>query len=147
MFRTPVRRVALLSACVAVFSFAAAAAIAATSTDVQANEPQVQGEPDLRHDGRLPHQQAERADDRRQPRQQHEVLIAGANDEQRQPPCGPGPVRGPDVPASDCSFFPGVGTSGIYTSADGGATWTNRGLLDDQPGWQAGEHVSATATR
>ncbi len=49
-----------------------------------------------------------------------EFLIAGSNDEQRQPPCGPGLVRGPDVPASDCGFFPGVGTSGVYTSSDGG---------------------------
>ena len=56
-------------------------------------------------------------------------LIAGANDEQLQPPCGPGPVRGPDAAASDCSFFPNVGTDGAYTSADGGKTWTNRGLL------------------
>src|SRR5262249_24464187 len=55
-------------------------------------------------------------------------LVAGANDEQRQPPCGPGSVRG-SVPANDCSFFPGVGTDGVYTSADGGVSWTNRGLL------------------
>ena len=61
-------------------------------------------------------------------------LIAGANDEQRQPPCGPGPVRGTTL-ASDCSFFPGVGTSGVYTSSDGGTTWQNRGLLDDQASW------------
>ena len=38
----------------------------------------------------------------------------------------PGPVRGTTDPA-DCSFFPGVGTDGVYTSADGGTTWTNRG--------------------
>jgi hypothetical protein len=29
-----------------------------------------------------------------------------------------------------------VGTSGVYTSNDGGAQWTNRGLLDDQAAWQ-----------
>src|SRR5207247_9172470 len=68
-------------------------------------------------------------------------LIAGSNDEQEQPPCGPGPVRG-NVPASDCSFFPDVGTSGIYTSNDAGQTWRNRGLLDDQSGWQASPFVS-----
>jgi len=68
-------------------------------------------------------------------------LIAGANDEQRQPPCGPGQVRG-DVPNSDCSFLPGVGTSGIYTSSDGGATWVNQGLLDDQASWIAADLVS-----
>ena len=63
-------------------------------------------------------------------------LIGGSNDEQRQPPCGPGPVRG-NVPASDCSFFPDVGTSGLYTSSDGGQTWVNRGVLDDQASWRA----------
>ena len=64
-------------------------------------------------------------------------LIAGSNDEQRQPRCGPGPVRGSDAEPSDCSFFPNVGTSGIYTSSDGGLTWTNRGLLDDQASWSS----------
>jgi len=68
-------------------------------------------------------------------------LVAGSNDEQEQPRCGPGPRRG-DVPASDCSFFPGVGTDGVYTSSDGGRTWTNRGLLDDQPSWKAANFVS-----
>ena len=69
------------------------------------------------------------------------ILIAGSNDEQRQPPCGPGPVRGATT-ANDCSFFPGVGTSGIYTSSDGGVTWTNRGLLDDQAAWKSSALVS-----
>ena len=69
-------------------------------------------------------------------------LIAGANDEQDQPPCGPGPVRGAAASASNCSFFPGVGTSGVYTSSDGGATWTNRGLLDGQASWQGKGVVS-----
>jgi hypothetical protein len=71
-----------------------------------------------------------------------QLLIAGSNDEQEQPPCGPGPVRGPSVPASDCSFFPGVGTDGVYTSSDGGQTWTNQGLIDDQASWQTAGVVS-----
>src|SRR4051794_37542896 len=68
-------------------------------------------------------------------------LVAGSNDEQDQPRCGPGPRRG-DVPASDCSFFPGIGTDGVYTSSDGGRSWTNRGLLDDQASWKAANFVS-----
>ncbi len=43
---------------------------------------------------------------------------------------------------ADCSFFPGVGTNGVYTSSDGGATWINRGLLDDQPSWQSSPYIS-----
>ena len=42
-------------------------------------------------------------------------MVAGTNDEQEQPKCGPGPRRGADAPLSDCSFFPGVGTNGVYT--------------------------------
>ena len=70
------------------------------------------------------------------------ILLAGSNDEQRQPPCGPGPVRGVGAAANDCSFFPDVGTSGIYRSTDGGNTWTNLGLLDDQASWIASALVS-----
>ncbi len=55
-------------------------------------------------------------------------FIAGSNDEQRQPPCGPGPYRGSSAPANDCSFFPNVGTTPVYTSPDG-LVWTNRGML------------------
>jgi BNR repeat-like domain len=61
-------------------------------------------------------------------------LVAGSNDEQRQPACGQG--RGLDAPLSDCGFVPGVGTSGVYTSSDRGVTWVNRGLLDDQTSWK-----------
>ena len=68
-------------------------------------------------------------------------LVAGSNDEQEQPRCGPGPRRGA-VPGSDCDFFPGIGTDGVYTSSDGGGTWANRGLLDDQPSWKAANYVS-----
>ena len=69
-------------------------------------------------------------------------LVAGTNDEQEQPDCGPGPRRGADAPANDCSFFPGVGTDGVYLSADGGTSWTNIGLIDDQATWQSSPYVS-----
>lgn len=62
------------------------------------------------------------------------AFIAGANDEQAQPACGPGPVRGPSAPANDCSFYPNVGTTPVYTSSDG-LSWTNRGML---PGFTDG---------
>jgi hypothetical protein len=38
-------------------------------------------------------------------------------------------VRGTTAARNDCSFYPNVGTDGVYTSSDGGTTWTNRGLL------------------
>ena len=68
-------------------------------------------------------------------------MVAGTNDEQEQPRCGPARAAAP-TPASDCSFFPGVGTDGVYTSSDGGETWTNRGLIDDSPAWKAANFVS-----
>ena len=108
---------------------------AATSSDVQANAPQVSGDPTSDSTARFPTNKQNEPTVAVNPLNP-DLLIAGSNDEQRQPPCGPGPVRG-DVEASDCSFFPNVGTSGIYTSSDGGATWTNRGLLDDQSSWQS----------
>ncbi|MEP6953988.1 MAG: sialidase family protein [Solirubrobacteraceae bacterium] len=69
-------------------------------------------------------------------------MVAGANDEQEQPKCGPGPRRGADAPLSDCSFFPGVGTDGVYTSANGGETWRNEGLIDDAPAWRSANYIS-----
>lgn len=141
MLRTPFRRLALLVASVAVVGFAAAAAFAATFTDGQANNPQVQGDPSSNATAVFPTNKQNEPTIAVNPVDSTK-LIAGSNDEQRQPPCGPGPVRGPGVPASDCSFFPGVGTSGIYTSSNGGASWTNRGLLDDQPSWVANNLVS-----
>jgi hypothetical protein len=141
MLRTPFRRLALLVASIAVFGFAAAAVFAATSTDVQANNPQVQGVPSSNATAVFPTNKQNEPTIAVNPLDSLK-LIAGSNDEQRQPPCGPGPVRGPDVPKSDCSFFPGVGTSGVYTSSDGSTSWTNRGLLDDQAGWKASNIVS-----
>lgn len=113
---------------------ATASATVRNGDEAQANAPQVEGWPDSDTAAVFPTNKQNEptvavnpVDPRR--------LIAGSNDEQRQPACGPGPVRGDTVP-SDCSFYPGIGTSGIYTSADGGKTWTNRGLLDDQASWQ-----------
>lgn len=106
----------------------------------QANAPQVAGDPSADASARFPTNKQNAptiAVDPTDPAR----LIAAANDEQRQPPCGPGPVRGATLD-SDCSFVPVVGTSGVYTSADGGRTWTNRGLLDDQPSWQGAGVVS-----
>ncbi len=116
-------------------------ALALSSFDRQANEPQVAGDAGSDTTAVFPTNKQNEPSIAVNPVDGLH-LIAGSNDEQRQPPCGPGPVRGPDVPASDCSFFPGVGTSGIYTSANGGSTWVNRGLLDDQASWIAAGLVS-----
>src|SRR5262249_6143136 len=114
---------------------------ATTFVDVQANNPQVQGVPASNTTAVFPTNKQNEPTIVVNPVNSN-LLIAGANDEQRQPPCGPGPVRGATAPANDCSFFPGVGTSGIYTSANGGTTWVNRGLLDDQPSWKSSALVS-----
>jgi hypothetical protein len=113
---------------------------AASFLERQANNPQVQGDPSSNTTAVFPTNKQNEPTIAVNPANTR-VLLAGSNDEQRQPPCGPGPVRG-NVPASDCSFFPGVGTSGIYRSTDGGQTWSNLGLLDDQAAWVAGDLVS-----
>ena len=105
----------------------AAAAAAGTSTDTQANNPQVAGDASSNTSARFPTNKQNEPSIAVNPTNA-DVLVAGANDEQLQPPCGPGPVRG-TVPADDCSFVPGVGTDGVYTSSDGGTSWINRGLL------------------
>jgi hypothetical protein len=117
------------------------AAVAATATDVQANNPQVAGDPSSDTTAVFPTNKQNEPTIAVNPVDSR-FLIAGSNDEQRQPPCGPGPVRGGNAADSDCSFFPGVATSGVYTSSDGGSTWTNRGLLDDQPSWRASDLIS-----
>lgn len=118
--------------------FIATRVAASTTSEVQANNPQVSGDPTSNTTAVFPTNKQNEPTIAVNPTNS-QLLIAGANDEQRQPPCGPGPVRGATL-ASDCSFFPGVGTSGIYTSSNGGASWTNRGLLDDQATW-AGKGV------
>jgi hypothetical protein len=115
-------------------------AAAVTATDVQANRPQVSGDPSSDATAVFPTNKQNEPTVAVNPLNSR-YLIAGSNDEQRQPPCGPGPVRGA-VPDSDCSFFPGIGTSGIYTSSDSGQTWTNQSLLDDQASWLAADLVS-----
>lgn len=119
----------------------AAAAAAATATDVQVNAPQVAGDPTSDDTAVFPTNKQNEPTVAVNPTD-NRLLVAGSNDEQKQPPCGPGPVRGPAAAPSDCSFFPGVGTSGIYTSSNGGTSWINRGLLDDQPSWQHAGLVS-----
>src|SRR5437899_7904896 len=101
-------------------------AIAQSSTDAQANQPQIAGDAGSNTTARFPTNKQNEPTVALAPDGAH--AIAGSNDEQKQPPCGPGPVRGATAPANDCSFFPGVSTSGVYTSNDG-ASWTNRGLL------------------
>lgn len=106
----------------------ALAAQATSSTDAQANDPQVAGDSTSDTTAVFPTNKQNEPTIAVNP-VNPKYLIAGANDEQLQPPCGPGPVRGEGALANDCSFFPDVGTNGVYTSSNGGRTWTNRGLL------------------
>ena len=124
----------------AALAVAPVAALGAT-VDVQANNPQVAGDPSSDTTAVFPTNKQNEPTIAVNPTNP-DFLIAGSNDEQRQPACGPGTVRGQDVPLSDCSFYPGVGTSGIYLSSDGGQTWTNKGLLDDQASWQGSGIIS-----
>lgn len=132
------RRLAVVAAaCAAALGSAPAQASSGPDSgawDVVVTSPQVAGDPTSDASARFPTNKQNEPTVAVDPTDSTK-LLAGSNDEQRQPGCGPGPVRGPTVD-SDCSFSPGVGTSGIYTSADGGRTWTNRGLLDDQASWQ-----------
>jgi hypothetical protein len=143
MTRTPARRsrrlrvLAATAAGVTLLGLTTSGAFAATSFDRQANEPQVAGDPTSDTTAPFPTNKQNEPTIAVDPASNH--LIAGSNDEQEQPACG-APVRGTDD--SDCSFFPGVGNDGVYTSADGGQSWTNRGLLDDYPGWQSSPLVS-----
>lgn len=112
-------------------------ASAATSIDVQANSPQVAVDPDSDTTATFPTNKQNETSIAVDPASDY--LIAGSNDEQGQPACG-APVRRTDP--TDCSFVADVGTDGVYTSDDAGRTWHNRGLLDEQAGWQASPLVS-----
>jgi BNR/Asp-box repeat protein len=131
---------ALLFAIVFVIA-AAGAAVARSSTDSQANQPQVAGDASSNTTARFPTNKQNEPTVAIAPDGTH--ALAGSNDEQKQPACGPGPQRGATAPGSDCSFFPNVGTNGIYRSTDAGATWTNLGLL---PGYtDTGTSVAPSA--
>ena len=114
-------------------AFLATRAVASTGPEAQANSPQVAGDANSDTTAVFPTNKQNEPTIAVNP-VNSQRLIAGANDEQRQPPCGPGPVRGATI-GSNCSFFPGVGTSGVYTSSNGGQSWTNRGLLNEQAAW------------
>jgi hypothetical protein len=129
------RRIALAIAVLSALVAAAVAIAASSNGGVQANLPQVAGSPTSDTTAVFPTNKQNEPTIAVNPGGTH--LIAGSNDEQLQPPCGPGPVRGATAAPNDCSFFPNVGTNGVYTSSDSGATWTNRGLLtgfSDYPG-------------
>jgi hypothetical protein len=132
--RRPVKVLSVVAMVAVVSAVATQVSATMASGESQANSPQVSGDPTSDTTATFPTNKQNEPTIAVNPLDSR-YLIAGANDEQRQPACGDGPVRG-DTIDSDCSFFPGVGTSGIYTSSDGGVTWTNRGLLDDQPSWQ-----------
>ena len=133
----------LLAAAVLVLAVAGVA-YAVGWSDTQANSPQVAGQPSSDDTARFPTNKQNEPSIAVNPVDSSR-LIAGSNDEQEQPACGAA-ERGPDSSGSDCGFFPDVGTSGVYTSGDGGGTWVNRGLL---PGFTDGGdsgRTSPTAT-
>lgn len=137
------RTVLALNVVILVVVAAAGQAIASSSTDAQANHPQIAGDATSNTTARFPTNKQNEPTVAIAPDGVH--AIAGSNDEQKQPPCGPGPVRGATAPANDCSFFTDVGTSGVYTSSDAGSTWTNRGML---PGYSdTGSAVARSAGR
>ena len=137
MRRSPI---ALIVATIVVVA-AAGTAIAASAVDVQANQPQVAGDASSNTTALFPTNKQNEPTIAVAPDGVH--AIGGANDEQKEPKCGPGPQRGATAPGSDCSFFPNVGTSGVYTSSDGGTTWLNRGVL---PGYaDTGAAVATSA--
>ncbi|MCA1721604.1 MAG: glycoside hydrolase [Actinobacteria bacterium] len=105
---------------------AGGAAGATGTTGSQANSPQVNAAYAVSQGVRFPTNKQNEPTIARNP--VTGAFVAGSNDEQRQPACGPGGMRATTALPSDCSFFPGVGTTPIYTSANG-RSWTNRGLL------------------
>jgi hypothetical protein len=58
------------------------------------------------------------------------ILVAGANEEIDNAPCS----------GSDCSFTPGVGSSGVYFSLNGGSSW----IQPTYTGWSARTGTPAT---
>ena len=122
MRRTPIALVIALLMVVATAG-TALARNSSSSRDTQANQPQVAGIADSNTSARFPTNKQNEPTVAIAPDGRH--AIGAANDEQKQPACG----ARPGAPANDCSFVTDVGTSGVYTSSDGGTTWTNQGLL------------------
>ncbi len=58
--------------------------------------------------------------------------ISGANDEIQEPDCTPATGG-----SSSCPFVPGVNTSGVYVTMDGGATWSHQILNWSAAGLQS----------
>src|SRR5207248_255837 len=76
-------------------SMALANLVHATSfINVQANKPQVSGDATSDSTARFPTNKQNEPTIAVNPTNSNLLLLAGANDEQREPPCGPGPVRG-----------------------------------------------------
>ena len=138
MTRSPRLAVGLTTAAV-VLGAGLSTAYAASALDVQANNPQI-AKPQVDVTGVFPNTKQNEPTIAVSPDGVH--LVAGSNDEQEQPNCGPGPRRGPTAPTNDCSFFPGVGTDGVYVSSNGGRSWTNTGLIDRQRAWLSSPFVS-----
>lgn len=130
----------LVAAVLAVGVIAPASAGAVSSVDVRVNAPQVAGDATSDTTARFPTNKQNETTVAVDPVDATR-LISGSNDEQQQPPCGDGPVRGDTTPG-DCSFFPGVGTDGVYVSSNGGMNWSNIGLIDDNIGWQTSPFAS-----
>ena len=101
------------------------AGLATTFEDVRVNTPQVHGDPSSDVNARFPVNAQSEPTIAVNPTDPLR-LIAGANDNQESYPCWGG----------YCGSYWDVGRSGVYTSNDGGASWTNRGTLSDSPGWQ-----------
>lgn len=115
----------LASVPLALLATGAAFGSAGAFTDNQANNPQV-ANAQVSTSVSFPTNKQNEPTIARNPATGH--FIAGANDEQRQPACGPGPVRGTTAKPNDCSFYPNVGTTPVYTSVDG-VSWKNQGML------------------
>jgi hypothetical protein len=105
--------------------------------DVQANDPQVAGDPTSNTTARYP--RTVQAEPGLALDPVNGALVAAAADMQSIPACGPGMIPnficGAPFPQCECGATPAsplwdVPLAGFYTSADGGATWANGGTFN-----------------